>query len=76
MSTSNLNKGTIKIERMDSKQDYRGLCAVIWGADNYNTLGLLRSLAVVDLNITLIVTGSKHGVATASKYCKKYYKTS
>ena len=57
---------------MDTKQDYRGLRAVVWGADNYNTLGLLRSLAVADLDITLIVTGSKQGVATASKYCKKY----
>lgn len=56
---------------MDTKQDYRGLRAVVWGADNYNTLGLLRSLAVADLDITLIVTGSKQGVATASKYCKK-----
>lgn len=55
---------------MNTKQYYRGLRAVIWGADNYNTLGLLRSLAVADLDITLIVTGSKQGVATASKYCK------
>lgn len=58
---------------MNTKQYYRGLRAVIWGADNYNTLGLLRSLAVADLDITLIVTGSKQGVATASKYCKKYH---
>ena len=58
---------------MDRKQDYSGLRAVVWGADNYNTLGLQRSLAVADLDIILIVTGSKQGVASASKYCKKYY---
>lgn len=58
---------------MDTKQFYKGLRAVIWGADNYNTLGLLRSLALADMEITLIVTGSKQGVATASKYCKHYY---
>lgn len=43
---------------------------VIWGADNYNTLGLLRSLSVADFDITLVVTGRKQSVATASKYCK------
>ena len=58
---------------MDIKQFYKGLRAVIWGVDNYNTLGLLRSLAVADMEITLIIIGSKQGVATASKYCKKYY---
>ena len=46
---------------------------VIWGADNYNTLGLLRSLSVADFDITLVVTGRKQSVATASKYCKKYF---
>lgn len=34
---------------MDIKQFYKGLRAVIWGVDNYNTLGLLRSLAVADM---------------------------
>lgn len=58
---------------MNNEQVYNGLRAVIWGADNYNTLGLLRSLSVVDLDITLLVIGGKHGVATASKYCKHYY---
>ena len=53
---------------MDIKQFYKGLRAVIWGVDNYNTLGLLRSLAVADMEITLIIIGSKQGVATASKY--------
>ena len=41
---------------------------VIWGADNYNTLGLVRSLANTDFDIVLLITGSKQGVATASKY--------
>ena len=46
---------------------------VIWGADNYNTLGVLRSLSVADLDILLLINGSKQGVATASKYCTKYF---
>lgn len=41
---------------------------VIWGADNYNTLGLIRSLANTNFEIILLITGSKQGVATSSKY--------
>lgn len=48
---------------------------VIWGADNYNTLGVVRSLANADFDIMLIVIGQKHKIATASKYCKRYYIT-
>ncbi len=48
---------------------------VIWGADNYNTLGLLRSLGKYDFDITLLVNGSKGCTATASKYCQKYVLT-
>ena len=55
---------------MDTKKNIH---IVIWGADNYNTLGLLRSLSVADFDITLVVTGRKQSVATASKYCKKYF---
>lgn len=44
---------------------------VIWGADNYNTLGLVRSLSDCDFDTHLLITGSKQGVATASKYNKQ-----
>lgn len=46
---------------------------VILGADNYNTLGVLRSLAIANLDITFVSLGKKHSITTASKYCKKYY---
>lgn len=42
---------------------------VIWGSDNYNTLGLLRSLACEDLDILVLINGGKHGVVSASRYC-------
>lgn len=46
---------------------------VIWGADNYNTLGVLRSLAVGDFDVLMLVNGSRHKIATSSKYCHKFY---
>ena len=58
---------------MITNQQDKKIRAVIWGADNYNTLGLLRSLSVANIDITLVVIGRKQGVATASKYCKNYY---
>lgn len=58
---------------MITNQQDKKIRAVIWGADNYNTLGLLRSLSVANIDITLVVTGRKQGVATASRYCKNYY---
>ena len=48
---------------------------VVWGADNYNTLGVLRSLSVADFDVLMLVNGSKQDVATASKYCQKYHVT-
>lgn len=44
---------------------------IVWGADNYNTLGIIRSLSVGDFDITLLSNGSKQGVASASKYCNR-----
>lgn len=44
---------------------------VVWGADNYNTLGIIRSLSVGDFDVTLLSNGSKQGVASASKYCAR-----
>lgn len=58
---------------MITNQQDKKIRAVVWGADNYNTLGLLRSLSVANIDITLVVTGRKQGVATASRYCKNYY---
>lgn len=48
---------------------------VIWGADNYNTLGLIRSLANNDFDVLLLISGRENGVASASKYCTKYRET-
>lgn len=48
---------------------------VVWGADNYNTLGIIRSVSVIDVDLTLIIIGGKHNVASASKYCQKYIVT-
>lgn len=61
---------------MQREKQNKRVRVVIWGADNYNTLGLLRSLSVADFEVTLLVIGSKHGVATASKYCNNYHITS
>lgn len=44
---------------------------VIWGSDNYNTLGLLRSLSCEDFEILVLINGNKHGVVSASRYCKR-----
>lgn len=48
---------------------------VIWGADNYNTLGILRSLGTEDFDVLLLINGSRQKVASASKYCKKIHFT-
>jgi len=42
---------------------------VIFGPDNYNTLGMLRSLANRGFDILLLLKGRQQGVASASKYC-------
>lgn len=42
---------------------------VIFGPDNYNTLGMLRSLAGRGFDILMLLKGIKYGVASASKYC-------
>lgn len=42
---------------------------VIFGPDNYNTLGMLRSLAGRGFDILMLLKGRKAGVASASKYC-------
>lgn len=42
---------------------------VIWGSDNYNTLGILRSLACHNFDILVLINGRRHGVVSASRYC-------
>ena len=44
---------------------------IIWGIDNFNTLGLLRQLGE-EADLFLLVYGSKTGCATSSKYCKAF----
>lgn len=51
---------------------YRFYVVVIWGADNYNALGLLRQLGSSDLFLIFANTGSNNRCASVSKYCKKY----
>lgn len=50
--------------------------AIIWGPDNYNTLGLLRQLSVIKVSVLLLVNGRNNKCATQSRYCKEYKITS
>ena len=48
---------------------------IIWGVDDYNTLGLFRELGKYNSDITfLIFQGIRH-CATLSKYCTNYIET-
>jgi len=44
---------------------------IIWGIDNFNSLGLLRQLGD-EVESFLLVYGSRSGCATSSKYCKDF----
>ena len=48
---------------------------VIWGVDDYNTLGLFRELGKFNLDITFLVFQGVRHCATLSKYCTKYIET-
>lgn len=48
---------------------------IIWGVDDYNTLGLFRALGKYNLDITFLVFQGIRHCATLSKYCKKYVET-
>lgn len=48
---------------------------IIWGADNYNALGLLRQLSVADFEVVFLMNGKSASCATKSKYCKSLIKT-
>lgn len=45
---------------------------ILWGADNYNTLGLLRQLSNADFRVFFANTGRKNSCASVSKYCTDY----
>lgn len=47
---------------------------IIWGNDNFNTLGLLRQLGQDDLDLQFLINGEA-GIAAKSCYCKKYITT-
>lgn len=44
---------------------------IIWGRDDFNTLGLLRELGSVGLSVIFLIKGDK-SYASQSKYCKEY----
>jgi len=45
---------------------------IIWGVDDYNTLGLFRELGKYNIDITFIVFQGVRHCATLSKYCTNY----
>ena len=46
---------------------------IIWGIDNYNTLGLFRQLAPYNVNVFFLIFGKLTGCASASKWCTDSY---
>lgn len=42
---------------------------IIWGADNHNSLGLLRQLSTDDMNVVFANIGRKKSYTCASKFC-------
>ena len=47
---------------------------IIWGADGFNTLGLLRQLGQDDFDLFFLIKGSA-SYASKSKFCKKFVET-
>lgn len=47
---------------------------IIWGADDFNTLGLMRELGQSGLDLLFLIKG-KRGMAARSRYCQKYVET-
>lgn len=45
---------------------------VLWGHDNYHTLGVIRQFANSELDVLLIIDGPSAKLASRSKYCPKY----
>ena len=55
---------------------YMSKKVIIWGVDDYNTLGLFRELGGNGLDITFLVYQGVRNCATLSKYCTDYVETS
>lgn len=53
---------------MDAKVNNK---VIVFGGDNYCTLGLARQLGQAGLDVLYLITGGKQSCATKSKYCKK-----
>lgn len=47
---------------------------IVWGVDDFNTLGLMRELGQFDLDLLFLIKG-KAGFASKSIYCKQYLET-
>lgn len=47
---------------------------IIWGADDFNTLGLMRELGQSNLDLFFLIKG-KRGMAVKSRFCQKYVET-
>ncbi len=47
---------------------------IVWGADNFNTLGLMRELGAANLDLLFLING-RAKFAAKSKYCKQYIET-
>lgn len=47
---------------------------IIWGADSFNTLGLIRQLGTKELKILFLIKGRK-GITAKSKYCHEFVET-
>jgi len=55
------------------KDSHNELCSVIvWGNDNSNTLGLIRQLHGLDVDVLFLINKKPHYCAVKSKYCHKY----
>lgn len=46
---------------------------ILWGNDNYNTLGVLRMLSKCNIDIFFLINNKKRHCASKSRYLKKYY---
>ncbi len=47
---------------------------IIWGADDFNTLGLIRELGESNIRLLFLIKGKK-GMTTQSCYCTQYIET-
>lgn len=47
---------------------------IIWGIDDFNTLGLLRQLSKPEIDLLFLIKG-RCAYASKSKYCTNYHLT-